>query len=220
MNRTNAHPPIRVVVVDDDPFARDALATYVRNAPDLCVVGTFGNGAEAVAALETQPADVVLMDVRMPVMDGVTATGRIARDGSAKVILVTTFDHDDRLAAGLEAGAFGFLLKNESPDAVINAVRSVHHGNSVLASDTLTRLIRTRGAAVRAQQPSALSDREAEVLRLLGEGLSNATIASRLFLSQSTVKSHLTKLFKKLNVNSRLEAVVRARQSGLVEPRE
>lgn len=219
MNRTIATSPVRVVVVDDDPLARNALAMYVRSAPDLSVVGTFGNGAEAVAALETQPADVVLMDVRMPVMDGVTATERIARDGSARVILVTTFDHDDRLAAGLEAGAFGFLLKNESPDAVVNAVRSVHQGNSVLASDTLTRLIRTRGAAVRAQ-PFALSEREAEVLGLLGEGLSNSTIASRLFISQSTVKSHLTKLFKKLNVNSRLEAVVRARQSGLVEQGE
>ncbi|MET9604343.1 response regulator transcription factor [Streptomyces sp. NPDC006512] len=215
---------IRVLIADDQPLVRRGLALILAPDPDVEVVGEAGDGAEAVEmALRLDP-DVVVMDIRMPVLDGVGATERLAalRPG-ARVLALSTFDMDEYVVAALRAGASGFLPKDISPEELIAAVRTVHAGEAAVAPRLLTRLIsayvrsspRERRPAPAA--PAALTPRELEIWRLLAGGLDNAEIAADLDISVSTVKNHITGIFGKLGVRDRAQAVIAAYESGLVE---
>lgn len=226
MSATEAGPArtITVMIVDDDPIVRSALSSYITSAPDLTLVGTCADGAEAVAAVGRGSVDVVIMDIRMPVMDGITATREIrSRHPDVHVLLLTSFDEDDTMVTALRAGAGGFLLKNESPGAVVDAVRAVSRGNTVVTTERVSRLLDQgrRRPAPAAPGPGAadgvhLSQREMEILDLLCRAQSNGEIASGLHLSESTVKTHVSSIMAKLSVGSRLKAVIRAYELGLV----
>lgn len=213
-----------VLIVDDDPIVRSALASYISSAPDLTLVGTCADGAEAVAEVGRATVDVVIMDIRMPVMDGITATREIrSRHPDVHVLLLTSFDEDDTMVTALRAGAGGFLLKNESPAAVVDAVRAVSQGSTVVTTERVTRLLdqgRRRPAPAPQPGPGAadvhLSQRELEILDLLCRAHSNGEIAAGLHLSESTVKTHVSSIMAKLAVSSRLKAVIRAYELGLV----
>lgn len=215
--------PIRVLVVDDDPIVRDAIAAFARSSSALEVTGVAGDGAAAVQAVKDAPIDVAVMDVRMPVLDGIAATPLI-REASptTRVLLLTSFDTDEFVTTSLRAGASGFLLKDASPQALVEAIISVHEGTRVLSPATLDRLLELKPAPAAppsdagARHPE-LSARELEILQLLCRAYSNSEIAAQLHLSESTVKTHMTAIMTKLRVNSRLKAVVRAYDLGLVE---
>lgn len=213
---------IRVIVVDDDAIVRSALVAYAEASNDLAVLGSFENGSEAVAAVGAENVDVVLMDIRMPVQDGISATREIrAMNKRTKVLLLTSFDEDDYAINALRAGASGFLLKDASPRALVDAVRAVFEGTTVVSPEPLNRILRTqeRAQAVQTERPRSvdLSARELDILRLLCQAHSNAEIAEALYLSESTVKSHVSAIMSKLMVKSRLKAVIRAYEWGLVE---
>lgn len=213
--------PISVIIVDDDAIVRAALVAYASASPTLRVVGSCENGAEAVKMARELTVDVVLMDVRMPVMDGITATEHIrAAFKHTKVLLLTSFDEDNYVINALTAGASGFLLKDTSPRALVDAVHAVHEGTTVVSPEPLGRLVRKRASVSAGRVPPPqveLSAREIDILRLLCQALSNTEIAERLFLSESTVKTHVSSIMTKLMVSSRLKAVVRAYEWGLVE---
>lgn len=207
---------IRCIVVDDDAIVRSALASYVNSASDMELIATCSNGAEAIQAARANVVDVVLMDIRMPVLGGVEATRQIRKQHpTTHVLLLTSFDQDDSMIDALRAGAGGFLLKNEAPETILEAIRSVHSGSSVLTTEPLTRLVSER------KKPKApqldLSPRESDVLALLCRAYSNAEIAAELVLSESTVKTHVSAVMNKLQVATRLQAVVRAYEMGLVD---
>jgi DNA-binding NarL/FixJ family response regulator len=215
---------IRVVVVDDQEVVRAGFAALLDTQPDLTVVGTAADGAAAVRVCGEQAPDVVLMDVRMPVMDGIEATTRIARgDGETRIIMLTTFDLDEYVYDALSAGASGFLLKDVTAERLFEAVRVVAAGQALLAPTVTRRLIgefaRLRPRATRNPMPlAALTPRETEVLRLVAEGLSNPEIAARLVVSEETVKTHVSRMLSKLGLRDRTQAVVAAYESGLVVP--
>jgi DNA-binding NarL/FixJ family response regulator len=222
---------IRVLVVDDQFLIRAGLMALLRAAPDVEVVGEAADGAEAVERAATTRPDVVLMDIRMPGMSGVSATERIlaqARDRQLlplpRVLVLTTFDLDEYVYAALRAGASGFLLKDAGPERLLAAVAAVAGGDMLFAPSVTRRLIEayTRGvesAAVTPADLDALTAREVEVLRLIARGMSNAEIADTLFISEATVKTHLNRTMTKLDLGSRAQAVVLAYESGLVTPR-
>ncbi|MFD4669801.1 response regulator [Lentzea sp. NPDC058450] len=215
---------IRVVLVDDQELVRAGFAMMVEAQADMEVVGQAGDGRQALALLETVEADVVVMDLRMPVMDGVEATRALqARAELPRVLALTTFDTDEDAFAALQAGASAFLLKNAPPDDLLGAIRVVAAGESVVAPRVTRRLLdRFAGRLVTDERArhrfDALTDREQEVLGLVAEGLSNTEIAARLFLSESTVKSHFGRVLLKLGLRDRVHAVVFAYESGLVRP--
>ncbi|WP_394618540.1 response regulator [Lentzea sp. JNUCC 0626] len=215
---------IRVVLVDDQELVRAGFAMMVEAQDDMEVVGQAGDGKQALALLATVEADVVVMDLRMPVMDGVEATRALqARAELPRVLALTTFDTDEDAFAALQAGASAFLLKNAPPDDLLGAIRVVASGESVVAPRVTRRLLdRFAGRLVTDQRArtrfDALTDREQEVLGLVAEGLSNTEIAARLFLSESTVKSHFGRVLMKLGLRDRVHAVVFAYESGLVRP--
>jgi DNA-binding NarL/FixJ family response regulator len=213
---------VRVVVADDQPVVRSGLAALLGSQDDITVVGTTADGAEAIALCRRVQPDVVLMDVRMPGMDGIEATRQLARRdaGAIKVLMLTTFDLDEYVYDALAAGASGFLLKDVTPDALFDAVRVVAGGDALLAPAITKRLI---GEFAR-QRPSPstppgvldrLTPRETEVLRLVAEGLSNDEIAQRLVVSTETVKTHVTRTLTKLGLRDRAQAVVLAYETGL-----
>ena len=216
---------IRVLVVDDQALIRGGLVALFTAAPGLAVAGEAADGAQAVAlAAETRP-DVVLMDIRMPVLDGIAATRQIlaaAGDDPPKVVVLTTFDLDEYVYTALGEGASGFLLKDTPPQRIVSAVRTVAAGDMLIAPRITHRLVETYSRHHRA--PAAgpalgeLTARETEVLRLVGNGLSNAQIAERLVLSEATVKTHVKRTMAKLRLSSRAQAVVVAYESGLVVP--
>jgi DNA-binding NarL/FixJ family response regulator len=209
---------IRVLLADDQPLVRAGLAMLLEAEPDIEVVGECGDGASAVeAALATEP-DVVLMDVRMPGMDGVAATGRLA--GHTRVLILTTYHVDDAVYGALRAGASGFLLKDAVPAELVLAIRAVAAGEAWLDPAVAQRLLtefaaRPTPVATPASM-RALTGREREVLILAAQGLSNDEIAAKLFIGESTVKTHLGRVLMKLGVRDRTQAVVAAYQSGLV----
>lgn len=212
---------VRVVVVDDQEVVRAGFAALLDTQPDITVVGTAADGAEAVRLCADQHPDVVLMDVRMPVMDGIEATTRIS---GSRVIVLTTFDLDEYVYDALSAGASGFLLKDVTPERLFEAVRVVAAGGALLAP-TVTRRLIGEFARLRSRSPAGapvpldvLTPRETEVLRLLAAGLSNLEIAARLVVSEETVKTHVSRVLSKLGVRDRTQAVVRAYESGLVVP--
>jgi DNA-binding NarL/FixJ family response regulator len=210
----------RVLLVDDQALVRTGFRVILDAQPDLEVVGEAGDGEEGIALAASLAPDVVCMDVQMPGLDGLAATRRIAATSDAPAVLVlTTFDRDDYLFQALEAGASGFLLKTASPEQLVDAVRVLAAGDALL-SPAVTRRVIQRFGADAAAAPDAvldsLTDREADVFRLLAEGLSNAEIAGRLYVGEATVKTHVSNILLKLGVRDRVQAVVHAYRSGFV----
>ncbi|MFJ8081861.1 response regulator [Streptomyces sp. NPDC096205] len=221
---------IRVLVVDDQFLVRSGLVALLRAAPGMEVVGEAADGPEAVSlAAKTRP-DVVLMDIRLPGMTGIEATERIlaeAAEPAPRVLILTTFDLDEYVYDALRAGACGFLLKDAGPERLLAAVTAVHGGDALFAPAVTRRLVEAytgRGGARTGPRPlpglEALTGREAEVLRLVARGLTNAEAADRLFISEATVKTHLNRTMTKLGLTSRAQAVVVAYETGLVTPGE
>ncbi|MFI1460125.1 response regulator [Nocardia carnea] len=216
--------PITVLVVDDQELMRVGLKMVLGAHPDLEVVGEAENGATAISQAAELKPDIVLMDVRMPVVDGVAATGRILEAGhGTRVLVMTTFDLDEHALGALRAGASGFLLKDTPPEDLISAIRSVAAGDAVVSPKVtkrlLDRLIAEQPAPSR--DPSVLdvlTAREREVLEEIAAGRSNAEIAGRLFLSEATVKTHVGRVLTKLDLRDRVQAVVLAYETGLVRP--
>ena len=220
--------PISVFLVDDQELVRAGLALVVASQPDLVVVGHARDGIEAVTKLRAEPADVVLMDVRMPRMDGVEATRRVVQEtrGRTKVLVLTTFDLDEHAFAALQAGASGFLLKDAPPEDLLAAIRTVHLGETVVAPTTTRRLVERYAAATLDRAHSVedvetvagLTNREREVLDAIARGRSNAEIAADLFLSEATVKTHVGHLLAKTGRRDRVALVILAYGSGLTTP--
>jgi DNA-binding NarL/FixJ family response regulator len=212
---------IRLAVADDLEVVRAGFAALLETQPDFTVTGTAANGAEAAAVC--RDADVVLMDVRMPVMDGIEATRLItATPVPPRVIMLTTFDLDEHVYDALQAGASGFLLKDVSAERLFDAVRVVAAGEALIAPAITRRLIAEFARSRPRPAPptvTGLTPRELDVLRLIAEGLSNADIATRLVLGEETVKSHVSRILRKLDLRDRAQAVVIAYESGLVVPR-
>ncbi|MCE5289875.1 MAG: response regulator transcription factor [Nocardiaceae bacterium] len=211
---------IRVVLVDDQALIRSGFALILGVEDDIEVVGEAANGREAIEMTRNQRPDVVLMDVQMPVLDGISATREIVMSTDARVLILTTFDRDDYVFDGLAAGASGFLLKNSEADHLIHAVRTVAAGNALLAPEVTRRVI-SRMTAKQSEPQSdprigSLTPRELEVLRLVGRGWSNAEIAAHLVLGEATVKTHLSNAFAKLHLRDRVQAVVFAYEAGLI----
>jgi DNA-binding NarL/FixJ family response regulator len=216
--------PITVLVVDDQELMRVGLEMVLGAHPDIEVVGEADNGATAVARAAELTPDVVLMDVRMPVVDGVTATGRILEaDHGARVLVMTTFDLDEHALGALRAGASGFLLKDTPPEDLISAIRSVAAGDAVVSPKVTKRLL----DRLIAEEPTpsrdpeilqVLTAREREVLEQIAAGRSNAEIAGQLFLSEATVKTHVGRVLTKLGLRDRVQAVVLAYETGVVRP--
>jgi DNA-binding NarL/FixJ family response regulator len=203
--------PIRVVLVDDQALFRSGLRLLLDSQDDLQVVGEAGNGMEALAEVARTAPDVVLMDVRMPVMDGVTATERLAALGDRpKVLVLTTFDLDEAAARALRAGASGFVLKDARPEFLLAAVRTVHAGAAVIAPAAIAHLLATFGTGRRRRdgELAVLSPREREIYELAGTGLSNAEIAAREYVSEATVKTHVSRTLAKLGLRDRVQLVV------------
>jgi DNA-binding NarL/FixJ family response regulator len=217
---------IRVMLVDDQPMMRAGLRMVLESADDISIVAEAGNGEQAISILHGARPDVILMDVQMPVMDGLAATARITSDPAttAKVVILTTFDRDDYLFEALTAGASGFLLKNAPPEDLVDAVRVVAAGDALLAPAVTKRVIaaaaNARPIQVEQKIVNTLTDREGEVLRALARGLSNTEIAAELFLGEATVKTHVSNLLLKLGVRDRVQAVVWAFEHGYIRPRE
>jgi len=214
---------IRILLADDQDLVREGLRMLLDAEDDLEVVGEAGDGKEALAEIRRLDPDVVLMDVRMPELDGIEATSRIAATGSsARVLVLTTFDLDEYVYRALRAGASGFLLKDASREQLVGAVRTVARGEALLAPAVTRRLIEDfcRGPEPGAvpERAAALSERELDVLRLLARGLSNAEIAEELVLGETTVKSHVARVLQKLGLRDRVQTVVFAYESGLVRP--
>ncbi len=240
--------PTRVLLVDDHRLVRSGFSLILSVEDDLEVVGEASDGAEAVRLTRELRPDVVLMDVQMPVMDGIEATRLIVDDDLSKVVILTTFDRDDYVFAGLRAGASGFLLKNSDAEHLVEAVRAVADGHALLAPEVTRRVIEQMTSAPRADRTPAdglvhtayagrsfasnaaeapgprdprlddLTPRELEVLGLVGRGLSNAEVATRLFVGEATVKTHLSNVFAKLHLRDRVQAVVLAYEAGLILP--
>lgn len=213
---------IRVLICDDQALVRAGFRAILEAQPDIEVVGEAENGAEAVALAERRAPDVILMDIRMPVLDGVEATRRLAAAGSpTRILVLTTFDLDEYVHAAIRAGASGFLLKDVTPPKLLEAIRVVAAGDALLAPSVTRRLLERFATTLpRHEQSSAalaeLTARETEVLKLLAGGLSNAEIAASLVVSEATVKSHISSLLRKLGLRDRVQAVILAYESGLV----
>ena len=240
---TPADSPIRVALVDDQQLVRSGLAMLINSQPDLEVVAEADNGRAAVASNAVRSADVVLMDVRMPEMDGIAATRALLgeppssptdpeseRPAGPRIVVLTTFDLDEYVMEAIEAGASGFLLKDAPPEVLLGAVRTVHRGDAVIAPSTTRRLLdhmaprlrqsnaQDAGSQSERAAVESLTPREREVLVLMARGDSNQEIAAELFLSEATVKTHVGRVLAKLAARDRVQAVVTAYRSGLVTP--
>lgn len=226
---------IRVLLVDDQKLVRQGFALMLSVEDDIEVVGQAGTGAEAIELAGELRPDVILMDVQMPVLDGIAATAEVVRRGLGRVVILTTFDRDDYLFDGLQAGASGFLLKNTDPEHLVEAVRAAALGHALLAPEVTLRVIRqatdapatassppaTVPAPAPAPEPNTdphLTDRENDVLRAVARGLSNAEIAAELFLGEATVKTHVSNCLMKLGLRDRVQLVVHAFRHGLAGP--
>lgn len=214
---------IRVLVVDDQALVRTGFRMIIGAEPDLEVVGDAGDGEAAVALAASQRPDVILMDVRMPVLDGIAATKRIVEQrGDARVLILTTYDLDEYVYDALRAGASGFLLKDAPPEQLVEAIRVIARGEALLAPRVTRRLIEEFARRAPPRAPTGvldeLTEREREVLRLIARGMSNAEIAAALVVGETTVKTHVARILDKLGVRDRVQAVVTAYEHGLVTP--
>ena len=216
--------PIRVMLVDDQVLLRTGFRMVLAAQPDMEVVAEAGDGVEALQVLRSTQVDVVLMDVRMPKLDGVETTRRICAEANPpKVLILTTFDLDEYAFSGLKAGASGFMLKDVPPGELLTAIRSVHSGDAVVAPSTTRRLLDRFAPMLpggtsgpRNKELERLTEREREVMILVAQGLSNGEIAARLVLSEATVKTHVGRILTKLALRDRVQVVVLAYESGLV----
>ena len=216
-------PEIRVLIVDDDPLVRSALSHFVARDPEIEVIGQAESGTEAIALVERDRPDVVMMDVQMPEMNGIEATAAIAeRWPDVRILAVTTLDGSDTVLPMLSAGASGYLLKDSSAESIVAGVREVHSGASSLSpriASMLVKHVRESGPtpSQRAAALEALTERESEVLDRLAQGMSNAEIAQSLIVSEGTVKAHLGRIMSKWNVRDRVQILVTAAHAGLVD---
>ena len=217
---------IRVAICDDQALVRDGLRVQLGLVPDIEVVGEASDGEQAVALARREAPDVLVMDIRMPVLDGIEATRRIVADAATqrvRVLVLTTFDLDEHVYAALSAGASGFLLKDATPEEIVRAIRVVAAGESLLAPTVTSRLVREFASRPTAGRPRAellnsLTEREVEVLLLVAQGLSNAELAERLVVSHATAKTHVSRILSKLGLRDRAQLVVAAYEAGLVVP--
>ena len=218
--------PIRVALVDDQQLVRAGFRMVIDSQPDLEVALEAGDGAQALRLLAGHAVDVVLMDVRMPTMDGLSATAELTqREGAPRVIVLTTFDLDEYVLEAIRSGASGFLLKDAPPEEMLAAIRTVHRGDAVIAPSSTRRLLEhlvtalpVEAAAPQHEALGALTDREREVLVLMARGRSNTEIAGDLFVAEATVKTHVGRILSKLEARDRVQAVVTAYETGLVRP--
>jgi DNA-binding NarL/FixJ family response regulator len=217
---------IRLVIADDQALVRSGFRLIVDARPDLEVVGEAEDGEQAVALVDELEPDVILLDIRMPNLDGIEATKQIVASGSGtRILVLTTFDLDEYVYGAIRAGASGFLLKDVRPGELVDAIRVVASGNALLGPTAVERLLRRFSVPVD-DHPMAtaavgsLTDREAETLRLLANGLSNAEIAATLVVSETTVKTHVSNLLRKLGVRDRVQAVIAAYDAGVVQPKQ
>ncbi len=213
---------IRVILADDQPLVRAGLRMLIEQTPGIDVAGEAGTGAEAVQLARDADPDVVLMDIRMPGMDGIEATQLItARDARARVLVLTTFDDDDYVFAALRAGASGFLVKDMALADILTAIRVVAAGDAIIAPGVTRRLIGQFASLSRPEpkprELTAITDREREVLKLVGLGMSNAENAAALYITASTVKTHVARLLAKLDARDRVQLVITAYEAGLVQ---
>ncbi|WP_091230567.1 response regulator transcription factor [Microbacterium sp. 3J1] len=209
---------IRVVLVDDQALFRAGIRMLVASQPDLDVVGEAGDGREAIDLIRSTRPDVVLMDIRMPVMDGLTATAEIlAQPDPPRIVMLTTFDLDEAAARAIRQGASGFLLKDADPEFLLAAIRTVHAGSSVIAASATRELFQHFAEAPKPVPArfAALTDREREIFALAARGLSNSEIAAREYLSEATVKTHISRILTKLTLRDRVQLVVFAFEHGL-----
>jgi len=207
--------PIRLLIADDHPVVRDGLCNMFARDPEFEVLGEAADGSEAVRLAEALQPDVILMDLRMPRMDGLTAITELARRGvAARVLVLTTYDTDSHVLPAIDAGATGYLLKDAPRDELLRAVRSAAHGEAALSPSVATRLM----SRFREPGPGPLSQRELEVLELVAGGNTNREAAARLFISEATIKTHLLNIYAKLGVSDRAAAVAAAFNRGLLTP--
>jgi DNA-binding NarL/FixJ family response regulator len=216
--------PIRVLLVDDQALVRAGFRMVIDSQPDLTVVGEAGDGLAGVQQAQRLRPDIVVMDVRMPVLDGIEATRRVvAQPDPPKVVVLTTFDLDEHALAAIRAGASGFLLKDAPPEDMLAALRTVRAGDAVIAPSTTRRLLDRLAPAidpVAARAVDGLTEREREVLVAMARGWSNAEIAVRLVVAEGTVKTHVGRILAKLRARDRVQAVVAAYEAGLIRPGE
>jgi len=210
---------IRVLIVDDQALFRGGIRMLVESQPDMTCVGEAADGAQAVRLADEQQPDVVLMDVRMPVLDGISATARIVQARpETRVVVLTTFDLDEAAARAIRAGASGFILKDAEPELVLASIRTVHAGNEVVAASATRALFKAFGSQQRQAAPDAfaqLTDRERQIFGLAAKGLSNTEIARSEFVSEATVKTHVSRILAKLGLRDRVQLVVFAYEHGL-----
>ncbi|WP_347348991.1 response regulator transcription factor [Nigerium sp.] len=215
---------IRLVIVDDDPLVRTGLGLILGGASDLEVVGEAHDGADAVALVAQKRPDIVLMDIRMPVKDGIAATAEVlAQPDAPKIVVLTTFDSDDMVLKALQAGASGFLLKDTPPDKMVEAIRAVDAGETTLSPSVIQQVVAVAtktagdGRAEKAKtQLAGLTEREHEVAVAIGQGKSNGEIAGELYMSIATVKAYVTRIFYKLGVDNRVQVAMKVHDAGLV----
>ena len=214
--------PIRVVIADDQPLIRAGFSMVLAAEDHLQLVGEASNGQEAIDAVRTHQPDVVLMDIRMPVLSGLDATAALSEQSDVAVLVMTTFDSDENVYAALGAGASGFLLKDTAPDDLVTAIEVVARGEALISPRVTKRLIMTfadmPAQVDHSDRLSQLTERESDVLLLLAAGLSNAEIAEKLFVGETTVKTHVSRILMKLSVRDRVQAVIAAYETGLVQP--
>ncbi|GHD08240.1 response regulator [Zhihengliuella salsuginis] len=227
--------PIRIALVDDQTLVRSGFRMLINSQPDLEVIAEAGTGREALASPAVARADVILMDIRMPDVDGIEATQRILASAGAagtaeqgpRIVVLTTFDLDEYALSAIHAGASGFLLKDAPPEELLEAIRTVHRGDAVIAPSTTRRLLDHVAPMLRAETQeespdhravASLTAREREVFEFMAQGASNPEIAGQLFLSEATVKSHVRRVLSKLGARDRVQAVVIAYSTGVVSP--